>query len=703
MGLIKKHNWRTHLSSLFVLAGLCACGFPAQAVSTHPILVLTNAANPFSQYYSEILLTEGLNEFTQANVSTISYDSLAPYDMVILGESALTPVQVNDLSDWVNAGGKLIAMRPDKQLAGLLGLTDAGSTLSEGYLLVNTADGPGIGIVDQTMQFHGTAHRYTLSGASSVATLYSNALSATANPAVTLRNVGPNGGQAAAFIFDLARSIVFTRQGNPAWSGQERDDITPIRPDDLFYGAARLDPQPDYVDLNKVAIPQADEQQRLLANMILSMESNRKLLPRFWYFPYGFKAVVVMTGDDHATGGTAGRFDRYIALSPAHASVDDWQAIRSTSYLFPDTPLTDAQAAAYNAAGFEISLHLNTGCADYTPDSLHMLFTNQLGRFTNTFPSLPPVATHRIHCVAWSSYTTLPEEELRLGIRLDTSYYFWPPKWVLDRPGLFTGSGMPMRFAKTNGSLIDVYQAATQMTDESGQSFPYTVDTLLDRALGPEGYYGAFVANMHTDSVNSPESDAIVNSAVNRGVPVIAARQLLTWLDARNDSTFDSVGWTNNTLSFTITASAGARGLQGMVPIPVGYRVTNIAHDGNPIGCSLNKIKGMQYVFFPALTGNYSISIISNVAPLNITAILPRAGVTDANRAPDISLTSSEVMSASTVNPNTFVLLNASGNVISVLLSYIASTLAPVLTPTFLLAPATTYTAVVKSGGRSPR
>ena len=33
-------------------------------------------------------------------------------------------------TDWVTAGGNLIAMRPDTQLAGLLGLTDAGGTLS---------------------------------------------------------------------------------------------------------------------------------------------------------------------------------------------------------------------------------------------------------------------------------------------------------------------------------------------------------------------------------------------------------------------------------------------------------------------------------------------------------------------------------------------------------------------------------------------
>ena len=64
---------------------------------------------------------------------------------------------------------------------------------------------------------------------------------------------------------------------------------------------------------------------------------------------------------------------------------------------------------------------------------------------------------------------------------------------------------MPMRFATSTGDLIDVYQAATQMTDESGQSYPFTINSLLDKALGPEGYYGAFTANIHTDSVQSSE------------------------------------------------------------------------------------------------------------------------------------------------------------------------------------------------------
>ena len=41
-----------------------------------------------------------------------------------------------------------------------------------------------------------------------------------------------------------------------------------------------------------------------------------------------------------------------------------------------------------------------------------------------------------------------------------------------NRPGMFTGSGFPMRFADEDGALIDVYQAATQLTDESGIDIP---------------------------------------------------------------------------------------------------------------------------------------------------------------------------------------------------------------------------------------
>lgn len=135
-----------------------------------PILVITSPSSTYGKYYAEILRTEGLNEFAVADIGTVTSTTLSAYDVVVLAPATLTAAQVSMFTSWVNAGGNLIAMRPDSQLASLLGLTAAGSALSNGYLVVDTSTPPGNGIVSQPMQFHGTADAYTLSGASKIAT-----------------------------------------------------------------------------------------------------------------------------------------------------------------------------------------------------------------------------------------------------------------------------------------------------------------------------------------------------------------------------------------------------------------------------------------------------------------------------------------------------------------------------------------------------
>jgi len=476
-------------------------------------------------------------------------------------------------------------------------------------VLADVTQPPAAGIVNQTIQFHGTADIYSLSGATSIATLYSAPLAATPNPAVSLMSVGPSGGQAAAFTYDLARSIVYTRQGNPAWSGQERDGFTPIRSDDLFFGGSSVDPQPDWVNLDKVAIPQGDEQQRLLANLIVYMNRDKKPLPRFWYFPRGEKAVVVMTGDDHGNGGTVGRFESYKAASAPGCSVANWDCIRGTSYIYTNTPISNAQAVSYNTDGFEIALHINTGCSNWTPASLQTFFNNQLASFASTFPGLPAPVTNRTHCLVWSDFATQPSVELGKGIRLDTNYYYWPQSWIQDRPGFFTGSGIPMRFTNASGTIMDIYQATTQMTDESGQTYPMTINSLLDNAIGPAGYYGVFTANMHTDFNPSPGqagSDAIVAAAQARSVPVITARQLLTWLDGRQGSSFQSISWSGNALSFSVSVGTGATGIQVMLPRTVAAgNLSTLTLGGSPVAFTLQTIKGIEYAIFQAAAGTY--------------------------------------------------------------------------------------------------
>jgi hypothetical protein len=583
----------------------------ATEASTPPVLIVTSASNPFGAYLGEILRNEGLNAFTTIDVGFVTPALLAQFDVVLLGGTTLTAGQVSSLSGWVNAGGNLIAMRPDKQLAGLLGLTDTGKTLANAYLKVDTTVPPGAGIVAQTIQYHGSADRYTLNGATAVATLYSNATTATVNPAVTLRTVGSSGGQAAAFTFDLARSVVYTRQGNPAWAGQERDGVTGIRPDDMFYGAKTGDVQPDWIDTSKIAIPQADEQQRLLLNLITQTERDKLPLPHFWYLPRGNKAVVVLSGDDHAPteapGGTASNFDRFKALSPAGCVVADWQCVRSTSYVFPQNPMSDAQAAAYAAQGFEIALHPVVASCPTTvisQSALSAYFDNQLAAFRTTFPSLAAPVSSRTHCVYWPDWASNAKVELAHGIRMDANYYHYPSSWLANKPGFLNGGGFPMRFADLDGTPIDVYQENTAMVDETLQPFPATVDTLLDNAIGPTGYYGAFGVNIHTDfPAPQPDYEAIVASAQARGVPLISYKQLLDWTDGRNSSTISGLSWSAGTLTFSTSVGAGARGLQTMVPVqgPSGA-LTGVTCAGAPVSYAVQTIKGIQYAMFDAAT-----------------------------------------------------------------------------------------------------
>ena len=314
------------------------------------------------------------------------------------------------------------------------------------------------------MPYHGVANRYVTNGASTLATLYATASTATTNPALTVRNVGSAGGQAAAFTFDVARSVVYSRQGNPAWEGQERDGTAPIRPDDLFFGGAL----PDWNDMTKVAIPHADELQRVLANLIGYVNADRKPMPRFWYFPRGEKAVVVMTGDDHGNGGTgaastasgprAQRAARWPSGTACAAAPTSTRARRSRTRPLPHTSRTASRSACTSTPAAPTTRRRR--CRPFTPTSspAGRASTRACRPPSRTEPTASPGATGPLNRRLSSKRDQVGHELLLLAARVGG-----------ERAGFFPGSGMPMRFADLDGTMIDVYQAVTQMTDESGQ------------------------------------------------------------------------------------------------------------------------------------------------------------------------------------------------------------------------------------------
>ncbi|MER5866969.1 Ig-like domain-containing protein [Kitasatospora sp. NPDC002040] len=657
-----------------------------------PVLLVTTAANPYSKYYGEILKAEGLNHYQVVDLSQVTPALLAQHDLVLLGETPLTDSQVTVLTNWTNGGGRLLAMRPDKKLAPLLGLTATAATQADAYLRIDTSAAPGAGLTGETMGYHGTADRYTLNGATAVASLYSDASTATANPAVSLRAAGS--GQAAAFTFDLARSVVQTRQGNVAWAGQQRDGTDGYEASEMFFGT---NGQSNWNDLDKALIPTADEQQRLLANLITRMDLAKTPLPRFWYFPRDVKAVVVMTGDDHGVGGTAGRWDYYISQSPPGCVVADWQCVRGSSYLYSGGPMTASQAQAYSDEGFEVGVHITTDCRPWgTPAALQSMYASQLSAWKAKYPALPTPAGSRTHCVEWDDWATQAKTKLANGIRLDHDYYFYPSSFVQDRPGFFNGTGMPMRFADTDGSLIDVYQATTQLTDESGQSYPGTVNTLLDAAYGPQGYYAALTANIHTDFAASQTSDQVIAAAKAKGVPVVSGRQLLTWLDGRNGSAFTDLAWNGSSLGFKITG--GTNGLRAMLPVQSATgTLIGISRGGQAQPYRVETVKGVAYAFFDGAVGSYTATYGQDTTAPTVTGTSPASGAPAAPATGPVRFSFSEPLNGATVTGSAVTVQpTAGGAAVAGTVSYDSTTSGVVFTPAAALQLTTGYTATVQ-------
>ena len=527
--------------AVVLVATVAVLGAPAAAQAGPgdgpggPILVVVDPGDPFGRYYAEILRAEGLTEFAvtgprraeRADARRVTRSSCSR-------RATRRRAQVALLSDWVQRRRQPRGHAPGP------------GTRPRCSGWAATAGDAGRGL---RRRGHGRAagrrdHRGRRCSSTASADVWSGGGAAhrgdavrampsrpTASPAVTLRIRGDSrrsGRRVHLRPGPLGRRDApgQHRLGGAEARDGERDGADPL--------ARPLLKPPDWVDFDRDPDP-AGRRAAASAREPRSraMNLDRTPLPRLWYLPRGEKAAVVLTGDDHGNGGTAGQFDAFEAASPPGCSVADWECVRSTSYLYPGTPLSDAQARGLPGERVRARAPPVDRAARTTRRSRSRTLDGRGSRRSRRIgPSLRPPRTSRSHCVTWSDWAGEPLAERAHGIHFDTNYYYFPATWVRDRPGLFTGSGMPMRFADADGSLIDVYQATTQLTDETlldppgqrGAAAGRHAAALLDAALGAEGFHGVFTANMHTDDAVHQGADAIVAEALARDVPVVSER-----------------------------------------------------------------------------------------------------------------------------------------------------------------------------------
>lgn len=513
--------------------------------------------------WQEVLRVEGL---PYARARLLAELTLADLDfagvaIVLPGEIATDRIEL--LRDFVEAGGGLIAIQPTANLAALCGLSWRERITDDGYLRTQPGAAGVGGISGEAMQFHAPLRHYQLDGAEVVAYLCSRDGIATETPAVTHHRVGRGG--VATWCYDLAASVVRTRQGPAERANLEADGIEGVRAVDMFVG---------FVDLDRIHLPQADEQQRLLVNLLNAV--SRTPLPRLWYFPKNADSVLICTGDSHnnpapTVNEVLHRVERFggtmtVYYTPPPTStvrramrrVRDWlDAQPIAGDLMPPTDVvTPYHADAWRARGHEFALH------PYVEEGLEAGWAQYWRQFTGLGYGV--FETTRTHRVLWHGWTDTPHVQAGYGVRMNLDYYHVGPtfrradgSWAF---GHFTGSGLPMRFVDVDGRVLDIWQQNTHLVDEQMIDMPWEanfVGSSPDAAIefadhlirgAVSGAHAALGAQFHLDPFAVPGPwttgaevylDGVLKSCQMHSVPVLAAQHWLDFTRARSAIRFD--------------------------------------------------------------------------------------------------------------------------------------------------------------------
>jgi hypothetical protein len=547
--------------------------------------VISPVASP--AVWQEVLRVEGLPYASVQPLTTLDSERLSVAAVAIVLPGSIDAARVELLRDYVEAGGGLIAITPDAALASLCGLAvDAGATddgaTGDGYLCV-AAGAPGVdGIERGSLQFHAPLQHYQLREAEAVAMVCGADALATTIPAVTWRRLGR--GAVATWCYDLAQSVILTRQGPPARAGAERDNVEGVRAVDMF---------PGFIDLDRIHIPQADEQQRLLVNLI--NELSAVPLPRLWYFPANADSALILTGDSHNNPAPTvdavlrrveefgGTMSIYYTPPPTDTVRRAMRRVRAWldaqpvvgDLVPPSDVVTPYHAAQWRARGHELALH------PYVEEGLESGWARYWQQFTGL--GYGEFDTTRTHRVLWHGWTDTARVQAEYAVRMNLDYYHVGP--TFQRPdgswafGYFTGSGLPMRFVDAEGRLIDNWQQNTHLVDEQVIEMPWganfagstpeeaveIADASIRRAAG--GAYAALGVQCHFDSFAVPGPwtagagrylDGVLTSGRAHGLPILAATRWLAFTQARAGVRITAVQLDAAAGLLTFTAQVGA-------------------------------------------------------------------------------------------------------------------------------------------------
>lgn len=542
------------------------------------LFIRHHAATPFAAYIEEILAVEGFLgcETVDVTARPLTPDLLEGPELVIVAHMPLAAAEQEALADYVQAGGRLIALRPPVEMASLFGLESFGATLKRGHYLQfdETCCPPGAYSTDIPLQVHAEADRYRAKEAE-IAAWFCYATGARRDlPAATLHAAGK--GLAAMLAFDLSHSTVFFHQGLPeqASTGARPDPsgLGQYKPDNHFVG---------FLDVTRVTLPQADLQQRLLGALVDRMLPAPT--PRLWYFPEGEPCLAFLNGD---SDGMA------LADLETCLKIIEPRGGRYTCYVMDEEPVRPQDEAAIRARGHSFGKHVWAGNMP-TLEAMAAAVKEQVAGYRRRYGYTP--LTNRGHCLIWPGWTEMARFLAEAGVRMDSNFV-----GMHCGHGYLTGSGLPVKFMDARGALIDLYEQSTQWEDDVAlasyaQQLPYaqavalSLETLRDAW---ERYHTVVNFNFHPIHTR-PEwlntcawIAAVADFCQEQRIRMIGGDEWARFNDARRRVQMPgyAADAAARRVRFTLSAPEAVQGLTISLPaVWDGVVLRSATADGNPL------------------------------------------------------------------------------------------------------------------------
>ena len=190
----------------------------------------------------------------------------------------------------------------------------------------------------------------------------------------------------------------------------------------------------------------------------------------------------------------------------------------------------------------------------------------------------------RTHRILWSGWAKTAQAQRRLGVRMNLDAYNYGP--ALRSPdgrwahGHLIGSGLPLRFANEDGTLVDCYQQPTQIVDEAmvrefggpedlsaEQAVEVAVALIADAtATNPAALCGQFHADGFVgDPARVRAAEVLLDGTLaacrQAGVPILTAATWLAFLDGRRATALTERTWNPDSgrLSGTVAVADDCR------------------------------------------------------------------------------------------------------------------------------------------------